>query len=213
MPGQIKWKTPDGRRPSVYFLLTVKWRDGPVWMPFLFAAFFVFTLWSSPLLPQIFGPNPDYSKVTFADGHFGKRYSNKSFYQFMDISGRIVYLSCWPRMRINSCINGMFGPQEAVRIAYAPMPRSIFRSESGVILGLWRNGYKLLDPAATEKHLTRHIDRFSPLLILFDILEGFAILILVILFMSIICGMVEGIKRMAHSWTQSRSPTDPTLTP
>lgn len=194
MPGRIQWKTPDGSRPSIYYMLTVYWRDGPVWIPFLFAAFFGFVLWTS-VLPQTFGPNPDYSRPLFADGHFGKRVSEKSLYAFTETGGQTIHLSCWPRMRVNSCIDGLTSPGELLRVEFAPMKPSIFRSETGVVLGLWRNGVEILNPGARTQHLTRHINRFDAIDIFLYILGAFPVIILTVLFLSIICGMIEGVRR------------------
>lgn len=202
--GKIKWKTVDGRRPSIYFMLTAHWRDGPAWVPFFFAAFFGFTLWVSPVLPQNFGPDPDYSRPVVADGHFGSRRSVKSFYKFTEKNGRIIYLSCWPRMLVNSCMDGVISPGEALRVEYAPMEPSVFRSESGVVLGLWRGSAEILNPAITKQHLTRHLNRFAPTSILLYILRAVPALILSVLFLSIICGMIEGTKRMIHALEPSR---------
>ena len=199
MTREFRWKTPDGRRPSIYFMLTAYWRDGPVWVPFLFAIFFGLMLWKSPILAQTFGPDPDYTKNVFADGHFGERHTEKSLYKFTEIDGRIVYLSCWPRMRVNSCIDDMTSPSGVVRVEYAPMPPSFFPSESGVLIGLWRGRLTILDPIATRQHLTRHIDRFTPLNIFLIVLGGIPSIILGILFVSIICGMIEGVKRIFHA--------------
>lgn len=198
MAGRIQWKTPDGSRPSIYYMLAAYWRDGPVWMPFLFAGFFGFLLWTS-LLPQAFGPEPNYSKPIFANGRFSERRTEKSLYAFAETDGHTVYLSCWPRMRVNSCIDGMTSPGTLLRVEFAPMKPSIFRSESGVVLGLWRDGVELLNPEARTQHLTRHINRFDPLDIFLFLLGAFPVMILSIVFLSIFCGMIEGMKRMIRA--------------
>jgi hypothetical protein len=179
-------------------MLAVYWRDGPVWMPFLFAAFFGFLLWTS-LLPQAFGPEPNYSKPIFANGRFGERRTEKSLYAFAETDGHTVYLSCWPRMRVNSCIDDMTSPGALLRVEFAPMKPSIFRSESGVVLGLWRDGVELLNPETRTQHLTRHINRFNPLGIFLFLLGAFPVFILSVVFLSIVCGMIEGMKRMIRA--------------
>lgn len=198
MGGRIQWKTPDGSRPSIYYMLAVYWRDGPAWMPFLFAAFFGFLLWTS-LLPQAFGPEPNYTKPVFVNGRFSERRTEKSLYALTETDGNTVYLSCWPRMRVNSCIDGMTSPGALLRVEFAPMKPSIFRSESGVVLGLWRGGIEILNPKARTQHLTRPINIFDPLRIFLLLLEAFPVVILGIVFLSIICGMIEGLKRILHA--------------
>lgn len=199
MPWRIQWKTPDGLRPSIYYMLSVYWRDGPVWMPFLFAAFFGFGLWASPILPQTFGPDPNYSKPIFASGRFSERMTEKSFYTFVETGGQTIHLSCWPRMRVNSCIDGMTSAGALLRVEFAPMKPSILRSESGVVLGLWRDGVELLSPKKRMQHLTRHINRFNPIDILLYLLGAFPLIILSVIFLSIACGMIEGMKRMIRT--------------
>lgn len=202
MPGRIQWKTPDGSRPSIYYMLTVYWRDGPVWIPFLFAAFFGFVLWTS-VLPQAFGPDPDYNRPLLVDGHFRTRVTEKSLYAFTETGGQTIHLSCWPRMRVNSCIDGLTSPGELLRVEFAPMKPSIFRSETGVVLGLWRNGVEILSPGARTQHLTRHINRFDAINIFLYILGAFPVIILSILFLSISCGMIEGVRRMIRALGQN----------
>ncbi len=197
MPGHVQWKTPDGSRPSIYYMLSVYWRDGPVWLPFLFAALFGFVLWTS-VLPQSLGLTLIIAGA-FCRWAFWKksirekplriyrdREANHPSFVLAKDAGQLVYR--WPDLSRRASESGV-RTYEAKHIP----------SETGVVLGLWRNGVEILSPAQERRHLTRHINRFDAIDIFLYVLGAFPVIILSVLFLLIVCGMIDGVRRMIHA--------------
>lgn len=195
MSDQIAWKTPDGSRPSVYHMLTVIWKSGPPWLPFLFTILFIVIVWFSGLLYINYGPDVDLTRISTAQGHFQRRPSLNSPYTFVEVAGSKLRLVCQPRMLKSFCLDNSVSDIGTATITYAPFKQSLLKRDDGVVLGVEARGIPVVNQKNRINDLTADDgSKNSPIWIrLFGIVANIPFLFSILL---LIFGMIDGIGRI-----------------